>query len=71
MTMGMILACVEGEYPIEHIPTEYDPVTFEPKGPCHPSKSPSTSHCRTSSSQRAIRNSRLDTSIRIPIQTRV
>jgi len=36
MTMGMILACVEGEYPIEHIPTEYDPVTSEPKGPLPP-----------------------------------
>lgn len=36
MTMGMILACVEGEFPIEHIPTEYDPVTSKPKGPLPP-----------------------------------
>ncbi|MFQ5813174.1 MAG: hypothetical protein ACE5I2_08315 [Anaerolineae bacterium] len=36
MTMGMILACLEGEFPIEHVPTEYDKVTFKPKGPLLP-----------------------------------
>jgi hypothetical protein len=24
MTMGMILACIEGEYPVEHVPAVYD-----------------------------------------------
>jgi len=36
MTMGMILASLEGELPVEHIPTEFDPVTFKPKGPLPP-----------------------------------
>ncbi|MFQ6059155.1 MAG: hypothetical protein ACE5MB_09800 [Anaerolineae bacterium] len=35
MTMGMILACIEGEYPLEHVPTEYD-VDLRPKGPLPP-----------------------------------
>jgi len=36
MTMGMILACLEEEFPVEHVPTEYDPVTLKPKGPLPP-----------------------------------
>jgi hypothetical protein len=36
MTMGMILACLEGEFPVEHVPTEYDSVTGKPKGPLPP-----------------------------------
>lgn len=36
MTMGMILACLEGDYPIEHVPTEFDPVTGRPRGPLPP-----------------------------------
>jgi hypothetical protein len=36
MTLGMILACGEGEYPIQHVPTEYDSITMRPKGPLPP-----------------------------------
>lgn len=36
MTMGMILACLEGKFPIEHVPTEFDPITVRPKGPLPP-----------------------------------
>ncbi len=35
MTMGMIVACLEGNYPIEHVPTAYD-VTGCPTGPLPP-----------------------------------
>ena len=35
MTMGMILACLEGDYAIEHIPTKFK-VTGEPLGPLAP-----------------------------------
>ena len=36
MTMGMILACVENGYPIEHIPTQFHPVTDRPLRPLDP-----------------------------------
>lgn len=36
MTMGMILACLEGDYAIEHIPTEFKVTTGEPIGPLSP-----------------------------------
>ncbi len=35
MTMGMILACVQGGYPIEHVPTRYDS-DGKPIGPLPP-----------------------------------
>ena len=35
MTMGMIVACIEGGYPIEHVPTKYDS-TGKPGGPLPP-----------------------------------
>ncbi|MEW6716435.1 MAG: hypothetical protein AB1345_02870 [Chloroflexota bacterium] len=35
MTMGMIVACLEGGFPIEHIPTKYDS-TGKPLGPLPP-----------------------------------
>lgn len=35
MTMGMILACVQGGYPIEHVPTRYDS-DGNPIGPLPP-----------------------------------
>jgi hypothetical protein len=34
MTMGMIVACLEGDYPIEHVPTVYE--GGKPKGPLPP-----------------------------------
>lgn len=34
MTMGMIVACLEGDYPIEHVPTVYE--DGKPKGPLPP-----------------------------------
>ncbi len=35
MTMGMIVACLDGGYAIEHVPTEYT-ATGRPKGPLPP-----------------------------------
>ena len=35
MTMGMVVACLEGDYPIEHVPTAFD-ITGRPKGPLPP-----------------------------------
>jgi hypothetical protein len=35
MTMGMIVACIEGGFPIEHVPTKYDPAN-KPLGPLPP-----------------------------------
>jgi hypothetical protein len=35
MTMGMIVACLEGDYPIEHVPTAFD-AAGQPTGPLPP-----------------------------------
>jgi hypothetical protein len=35
MTMGMIVACLEGNYPIEHVPAPFD-ATGQPTGPLPP-----------------------------------
>jgi hypothetical protein len=35
MTLGMIVACLEGDYPIEHVPTAFD-VAGQPTGPLPP-----------------------------------
>ncbi|HID61243.1 MAG TPA: hypothetical protein EYP49_00635 [Anaerolineae bacterium] len=35
MTLGMIVACLEGDYPIEHVPTAFD-TTGRPTGPLPP-----------------------------------
>lgn len=35
MTMGMIVACLEGDYPIEHVPTAFN-AAGEPTGPLTP-----------------------------------
>jgi hypothetical protein len=35
MTMGMIVACLEGDYPIEHVPTAFN-AAGEPTGPLPP-----------------------------------
>lgn len=35
MTLGMIVACLEGDYPIEHVPTAFD-ATGQPTGPLPP-----------------------------------
>lgn len=35
MAMGMIVACLDGGYAIEHVPTEYT-ATGKPKGPLPP-----------------------------------
>jgi hypothetical protein len=35
MTMGMIVACLEGDYPIEHVPTAFD-AAGHPTGPLPP-----------------------------------
>lgn len=35
MTMGMIVACLEGDYPIEHVPTAFD-AAGRPTGPLPP-----------------------------------
>ncbi|MEW5827651.1 MAG: hypothetical protein AB1846_02085 [Chloroflexota bacterium] len=35
MTMGMIVACIEGGFPLEHVPTRFDPAG-KPLGPLPP-----------------------------------
>jgi hypothetical protein len=35
MTMGMIVACLEGDYPIEHVPTAFN-AAGQPTGPLPP-----------------------------------
>jgi hypothetical protein len=35
MTLGMIVACLEGDYPIEHVPAAFD-ATGQPTGPLPP-----------------------------------
>jgi hypothetical protein len=35
MTLGMIVACLEGDYPIEHVPTAFD-AAGQPTGPLPP-----------------------------------
>lgn len=35
MTVGMLLACLEGDYPIEHVPTAFD-ASGRPTGPLPP-----------------------------------
>ena len=36
MTVAMLLATLEAEFPLEHIPAEFDPITKKPIGPLPP-----------------------------------